>query len=289
MRVTAFCPGHITGFFEPCEHKYDLHTGSRGAGICVNLGATTTVTSVPGHGDITVHINGIKCDAPVTRRVVNSMVQDKCVDIIVDSAMDLPIGEGFGMSAAGALSTAFALTEVLEVEPIDAWKAAHRAELANMTGLGDVPALTRGGVTFRKREGLPPFGQITRLADRMDIIAAVVGPSMGTSEVLRDPARRKTIARIGKECCDHLLEKPTLDNFFKLSKEFMSRTDLATPGVNAAINAIDGLGQASMIMLGNSVFARGDIFRIGSILSKFGPVFRLSTDMNGPRVLVVED
>ena len=49
MKITAFCPGHITGFFVPKKHHDDpLKSGSLGAGICVDKGAITTVTITEG-------------------------------------------------------------------------------------------------------------------------------------------------------------------------------------------------------------------------------------------------
>ena len=41
-QATAFCPGHITGFFH-LRHENLLETGSRGAGLCVRLGAQSRV------------------------------------------------------------------------------------------------------------------------------------------------------------------------------------------------------------------------------------------------------
>ena len=37
------------------------------------------------------------------------------MDLVIDTTLDLPASAGFGMSAAGALSSAFALAEVLEL------------------------------------------------------------------------------------------------------------------------------------------------------------------------------
>ena len=44
MKATAFSPGHVTGFFEVREGDDPLASGSRGAGMCISLGATSKVT-----------------------------------------------------------------------------------------------------------------------------------------------------------------------------------------------------------------------------------------------------
>ncbi|HUU07091.1 MAG TPA: sugar kinase, partial [Thermoplasmata archaeon] len=43
MRARAFCPGHITGFFEICRADNLLASGSRGGGLCTSLGALSDV------------------------------------------------------------------------------------------------------------------------------------------------------------------------------------------------------------------------------------------------------
>lgn len=289
MKVTAFCPGHITGFFLPCEHEDPMLTGSRGAGLCVNRGVTTTVTSRPGSGRIEMFVNGKSGEAEVSRTAAAMMLGSESIDITVESFLDLPGSAGFGMSAAGALSTTFALAEILELPEEDAFAAAHLAELRHRTGLGDVAALSRGGMTFRRREGLPPHGQIDRLEYHGGIVAAVVGGNMRTADVLGDPERRRMIEEAGRRCCRELSMDPTARTFFRLSREFTDLSGIAGERVLEALRAVEGHGTASMIMLGNSVFACGDLDAIQERWAFFGPTFRLGLDSIGPRVLVRQD
>jgi pantoate kinase len=285
MKVTAFCPGHITGFFIPCVHRDPLRSGSRGAGLCVDRGVTTTVNAYPGSGRIEVTVNGVAWNAPVTLTAARTMLGKERLDIVIESSLGLPSSAGFGMSAAGALSTSLALAEVLGRSTEEAFAAAHRAELSNRTGLGDVAALSNGGMTFRRREGLPPYGRIDRIADSMNIVAAVVGPKLGTAEVLSDRARKAGIMQVGRECYEALARNPTSRTFFCASREFAERTGLASGRVAEALQAVHGLGDTSMIMLGNSVFARGDLDAIEQRWRVFGPTYRLSLDKEGPRII----
>jgi pantoate kinase len=288
MRVTAFCPGHLTGFFFPCEHEDPLRSGSRGAGLCVDQGATSMVSVKEGSGEISINVNGRGANAPVTRTAVTILLGDRTTDVRIDTRLDLPVSAGFGMSAAGALSASFALAEALELSVEDAFAAAHRAELSNRTGLGDVPALTAGGLTFRKKEGLPPYGQVDRLATRLDIVATVVGESMRTANVLADAGLRERIGTIGRECYRSLCLEPTVSNFFSVSRDFTERTGLASPRVLEALKEVDAHGKGSMIMLGNSVFATGELDELQGILQNYGQTYRLRLDALGPRVLDIE-
>ena len=110
----AYCPGHITGFFEICDQPEDiLRKGSRGAGVSIEKGIITTVSLKPAKQTlIKVSINGIESEAPVTRKVVEQvlkLVNEKFV-VMVDHEVEIPIGAGIGASGAGAFSTALALS-----------------------------------------------------------------------------------------------------------------------------------------------------------------------------------
>ena len=58
--------------------------------------------------------------------------------ITINHEIEFPVSAGFGASGAGALSTAFALNELLgEIyEPLKCGQIAHEAEVMNKTGLG---------------------------------------------------------------------------------------------------------------------------------------------------------
>ena len=43
-RGRAFCPGHVTAFFEICDHEEPVKRGSRGAGFCISKGVQTETT-----------------------------------------------------------------------------------------------------------------------------------------------------------------------------------------------------------------------------------------------------
>ncbi len=107
----AFCPGHVTGFFQVCEDADPLKMGSRGAGFCISKGVTTEVRVRPAsESSVEVRINGGKAAAVVTETAVNAFLDDPA-EVHVDSTVELPISQGFGMSGAGALSTLFAIND----------------------------------------------------------------------------------------------------------------------------------------------------------------------------------
>ncbi len=285
MKAVAFCPGHITGFFQICEHQDALRSGSRGAGICLSLGATSEVTVREGKGRIEISINGEGSEGKVTRDAFLLLLQRRELNIEVNTTLDLPVSQGFGMSAAGSLSASLALAHLLELPAEKALQATHVAEVTNHTGLGDVAAISRGGVAFRKREGIPPYGEVDRVANELELVAAAVGPSLKTSNILRDEEKKRKINQAGKECYHRLSLCPSLGNFVSLSRDFSKAIGIVPPRVECLVQRVEKYGPASVAMLGNSIFAVGKLEEQAEILSECGKVFRMSTDTRGPRLV----
>lgn len=287
MRAEAFSPGHITGFFEVCRDRDVLATGSRGAGLCLSLGATSTVVMAEAaRQSIEVTIDGTKADAPVTKATVREILGKERYAVKVATNLDLPQSQGFGMSAAGALSTALAVSELLGQDRQRAFEAAHIAEVRSSTGLGDISALHRGGVTLRMRPGLPPVGKVKRIDGAPTVVLAQVGRRLLTKSVLSNSSKVAAVNKSGARKVKLLDKEPTFNRFMELSAEFAFETGLVTRAVTNAIDAASKLGMASMSMLGNSVFAVGDTEGLARVLSEFGDVWVCRVDTDGPRVLV---
>jgi len=286
MRKAAFCPGHITGFFEICLSDDLLSTGSRGAGLCLTLGATSVVDAADSaKQSIHVSINGRKSDAGVTKHALRYLAEQERLRISVSTTLDLPVSQGFGMSAAGSLSASLALAEVLGKSRQKAFEAAHIAEVERGGGLGDVSALHRGGVTVRKKAGLPPIGKVLRIDGEPEVVLCVVGRRMLTKSVLTNPAKAEAINATGSRKVDELLKKPSIYRLMELSAQFTQESGLASRRILDAMSAASKLGMASMAMLGNSVFAVGDTAGLSRVLSDFGDTYVCRVDTRGPRLL----
>lgn len=286
MIAKAFCPGHITGFFQICEAGDLLSTGSRGAGLCLSLGATSKVwVSHSQRQAIEVLIDGKRSKAEVTRTALRHLLGRDKLKIEVSTNLDLPQSQGFGMSAAGALSASLALAEVLGRKRQEAFEAAHIAEIVCKCGLGDVSAIHKGGVTIRKKPGLPPIGEVLRIDDTPEVVLAVVGRRLLTKSVLSDPAKRKAINEYGSRRVNELVENPTVEKLMELSASFAVESGLAPKRIMEAMDAASKLGMASMSMLGSSVFAIGDKKGLATVLSTYGEVWACRVDVKGPRMI----
>jgi pantoate kinase len=287
MIAKAFAPGHISGFFEPVLHPEDLmHTGSRGAGFSISLGALSEVIVEESQSnDIQIFINGKRSYAQVTNLALKNIIGNNSLNVIVKTQLDLPTGQGFGMSAAGALSSCLALCKCFDFPSEHALKAAHAAEVQLRTGLGDVVSSYFGGLEIRKSAGLPPWGFIEHIPGKFELVLCVTGKKIDTKKILNNPNFVKKISEYGRICTQKLLEKPSIENFFYQSQLFTKKICFADKKTYQAVNTVKNLGTASICMLGNSIFATGNTEKLCRVLSVFGKVYVCCIDEYGARII----
>jgi pantoate kinase len=289
LKASAFVPGHVTGFFAIHDSAKKMrHQGSRGAGICLSLGAHTVV-GITGSSNpiIEVFINNREADAPVTKEAVRRLIKSDPLKVIVNTTLELPSGQGFGMSGAGALGACLALARVLDrgVLEKEVVCAAHEAEVKFKTGLGDVLPQSVGGIVIRKMEGCPPFGVVDRLEeDEKEVVLCVIGEELSTKDIITDPEYKRKITDYGDKYLRELQGNPSLEALMNLSYEFSKKTGLLSDELERAISAASGFGQASMSMLGNSVFALGDTDKLSAALEDYGEVTTCKIDNKGMRI-----
>ena len=290
MEGKAFCPGHITGFFAIFdEGEQTTEIGSRGAGICLDRGVEKRVEITRNEEQqIRVFINNEERPAIVTAEVIEQLIGDKKYRVVVESRSTLPEAQGFGISGAAALATAFAVDDALGLKKSknELVRIAHEVEILNRTGLGDVAAQSIGGVVIRKREGVPPQGRTVGIEHDIDeVILCIVGDEMQTSEILADEVLRERINRHGTAYLDRLLERPSVENLMDCSYDFAVATDIMSYEVAHAVKAAREFGRASMCMLGNSVFAIGTGNELVKTLRQHGNIIVCGVDEKGVRTL----
>ena len=287
MIATSFAPGHISAFFDPYFYKQDIERcGSRGSGLNISLGATTQVRIENSTSQyIDIIINKRRINSPVTKLAIKHIIGENPFLVIVNTKLDLPVGQGFGMSAAGALSTTISMTKILNLSRDIAVKAAHFAEVESKTGLGDVIASSFGGIEIRREAGLPPWGIIEHIPGKYEIVLCIIGKKIETKKILLNEKKICEISYYGKYCVKKLIEKPTIENLFYLSQLFSKKTSLANSKIQQAIETANKFGMSSMCMLGNSIFAIGNTNELCKALSNFGKVYITAIDEYGARII----
>lgn len=247
---TAFVPGHITGFFSTHPDDDPTKAGSRGAGLTLSDGVTTTVIQAP---DTSISLNGQAIDVEPVESVLDALR----ATARVEAESDLPVGAGFGVSGALALGTALAANGVFDrrLSTNELVTIAHGAEVQAETGLGDVVAQARGGVPIRLEPGGPPHGVLDSVPQRARVEYISFG-ERSTEDVLS--GETGALDEAGRIALSRIVEEPTLASFMYASRHFAREADLLTPPVEDAIRSVSNAdGQAAMAMLGNTVFALG--------------------------------
>lgn len=287
MEVSIFIPSHITGFFQIITHNNPLKKGSRGAGVVMDKGVITTIktSKIDSKLDIIVNGKSESFNNSITLKTVELLQKKFSIQsgFKIEHEIQVPIGCGFGTSAACALGTVIGLSHVFNLPMTfnEASGIAHQAEVELGTGLGDLIAETSGGIVIRLKEGPPGFGKIDKIiSEPLYVISKTLG-DIDTSSIIQNPSHQKRINHTGEGMLKKLLSNPNPQNFMLLSKEFAEKTSLMNDSVKELVEILneETMG-ASMAMLGNTAFALSktpDTSLENSIVSKI--------DFNGVRLL----
>lgn len=279
--ITAFCPGHISGYFRRVSGVTAAATGSIGAGMVIDSGVTSRVTR---SAKTRIVINRVDAEGRIHEQVIGSPLLSSVMDRLgvtasVETECHLPVGAGFGLSAAALLSTLTALNRLfsLRLSEHDIALCAHEAEVQFRTGLGDVAACQGGGWVVRDGPGID-----ARIHRRYELDGPVYAVSFGpihTPSVLGSPEQMERVAMAFPR------RTPRYGgDLFSISQQFAFKSGLATPEVSQVLHLCNARHvPASMTMLGNGVFAYGPDAR--SILGQFGEVFECHIAHAGARII----
>lgn len=267
MKCSFHVPSHITGFFQIINHQHPLRKGSRGAGVVLDKGVNTTVKIKEGQGKVKIETYGKfkSKNFEVSRNTIRILKEQYDLDnvnIHISHDFQVPLGAGFGASAACSLGTVLGLVHCLDL-PLtknQAGAIAHQSEVELNTGLGDVISELSGGIVLRTREGAPGWGALDQLicppsAQEIYVICKSLG-SLDTAKIISDPSYQERINRVGEDLLHKLIKHPNPSNFLKLSRRFAEDLSLMNKKLRELIEIMDEetIG-SSMAMLGNTAFA----------------------------------
>ncbi|MEM3851574.1 MAG: hypothetical protein QXP70_01070 [Methanomassiliicoccales archaeon] len=284
--AVAVSPGHATLIFGKYDGGSIEESGSFGAGMSLYPGAESEVFHDVNGGEKTEIIvennDGRIIENKDTSLSAISILRKKLSisgSITVRTRLHLPLSQGFGMSAAGTMSACCALSFICGGSELDAVKAAHAAEIQCGTGLGDVAGIMCGGLTARRKGGLPPACLPFVFPFEGEVLLAVVGPEIKTDSVIRGKMEKIT-ASAAEAMKD--IEGMEISGVFNRARRFANDSGLITPEVREAL-AMLGEESASMVMIGNAVIMLGNNQTIE--LPHAWRIFRARTDREGPRIL----
>ena len=284
-RARAFSPAGITSFFEICDRTPDgklisdpEKIGARGGGFSPDRGVSTEVFVAEAEEEqVQVFINGEPCpEAETTKSVVEMLAAQVSENyaVTVNHCVEVPIGAGFGSSAAGALGAALALSKALGLNLTynQLARVAHVAEVKSRTGLGTVGPLLFGGCGLTIEPGAPGIAVLDRVPVSPDhrIIAGTFRP-YPTKEMLSSQEKRELINEWGRKTLRKILVNPSLENFMKSCKEFAVETGFVTDRVRKLIEFAEKAGAigATQNMVGEAVHALVTVDEMESVYEAF--------------------
>jgi len=287
-RARAFSPAGISSFFEICDRTPDgapitdpEKIGARGGGFVISKGVLTEVSLAKAkEKQIRVFINGrLWPEAETTRTVVETLLRrfSETYHVTVRHHVEVPIGAGFGSSAAGALGTALALSKALNLNLTynQLGRIAHVAEVRCQTGLGTVGPLMLGGCIVTAEPGAPGYASIDRIpvSPNHRIIAGTYRP-FPTKEMLSSQEKRGIINEWGRRTLEKILTDPSLENFMQTCKEFAIGTGIVTSRVQKLIELAEKAGAvgAAQNMVGEAVHALVTVDKVEGVVQAFKKV-----------------
>ena len=217
MPWCASSPHHVTSIFVPFTATSLLGSGSVGVGLAVE---PRFRACFPGP------------DEPPTSTAVRALRLVQAVDERGAFLAPLPPGKGYAVSAASAVAAALASTRSggVKTSVLEALQAAHKAEVLERTGLGDVLALSCGvGLVMRSVPGGPGLGRAdcVPLPRSVSILSLEAGGSLWTGRLLGMEYlrryRREAVRAIGR-----VLEERSLEAFAEESMRYTVTARLDT-------------------------------------------------------------
>lgn len=253
-------------------------TGSIGAGLVLSQGVTATVERSK-ETEVLVVADGVET---IGSPPIEEALDRIGVRALVRTESLLPIGSGFGLSAASLLATITAADELfsLSMGMPEIARLSHEIEVSHGNGLGDVAAELGGGLVCRTAPGIG--GVAHRFPVHDEQIAIISLSPISTQQVLSSPESMKRVAFAYPGRCP-----ADIGDFLGLSRQFAEASGLITDPVRAILSACDDAKvSASMTMLGEGVFAFGE--ESEAVLSQFGKVYVTSVADEGPIILEVK-
>ena len=281
----GYCGGHVTLIFTIEDSDLDpVNQGSRGVGICLEDGVEIICRGREGKGNLDVFFTDHIGDSGLYMESL-SLLSEGVPEVMeydweANVKLGLPTGQGFGMSAAGSVAFCNSIQRAIGIPYEEGHRRslliAHLVDRKRSSGLGDVTALSAGGVEIRKIPGSPFSGDHLEngpgksegWTSEAEIILVWNGEGgRHTSSYIDNPEWRGLISSAGTKNLENLSEKRWNESRWSdvlvSSRKFSVESGLAEENSRSEVlrkceeAMIDGgmghSGVALLCMLGTSV------------------------------------
>lgn len=278
----ARCPAGISSFFEICNTDSNgnpltdpARIGARGGGFGITKGVTARVMIRRAAATrITIRINSKPTPKALTTLWAIDELLKKAkstLRVLVDVKVSVPIGAGFGTSAAGTLASCLALAEAAEIPTSmnELGRLTHVAEVMNHTGLGTASGLLTGGLVLVTEPGAPGIGFVDRLMfpEGLSIICAYLRP-ISTRDTLAQSNLASKVNPLARQAMEAIHQRPDLSTFLHAARKFGEESGFQTKEVARLVETMISAGAigAAQNMIGEAVHGVAEESKMPRIL-----------------------
>jgi pantoate kinase len=303
----AICPAGISSFFEICNANSTgkaltdhAQIGARGGGFAIARGIRARVVArKASKAQITIRINSRPSpEAKTTLWALENLLKNtgSNLDVRVGLEVKVPIGAGYGTSAAGTLASCVALADAaqLQLSLNELGRLTHIAEIVNGTGLGTASALLFGGFVLVTEPGAPGIGLVDRLLfpEGHSILCAYLGP-VSTRDALAQSALARKVNPPAQRAMQAIRKRPDLPTFLHEARIFSEQAGFQTSEITRLMETmmLAGAVGAAQNMIGKAVHGvvkDSKILHVLRAVRKVSPsatVFVSKLDNQGVRLL----
>ena len=233
----------------------------------LSRGVTTVATLKEGLGGDRVEVvvdGNPRYRARTTRKAVELLLSDHGRPrgrLTLEQSMCVPVGYGFGASAAAAISAVYATAAAMGLRLAKSELAyyAHVAEIVEQTGLGTVSVTYdgtgAGAITKAGAPGLSRFLNV-QCPEATRIVTASLAP-FKKSDAISRPGTVKRIDELGGRALRNFEASPDLETLASEGEQFSELLGLMTPEVRDLVKLAkaSGAAHASQNMIGHAVHA----------------------------------
>lgn len=249
--IKAICPASLSFIFKAVNNIDPLKTGSVGIGTTLDKNVTVIVSK---NNSGQIFFNGVPISFPTVATVIKSLTDQ---NLKIDISSLLPLGYGFGISAASALASAFAANRLLTLgkSKEELIRIVHRAEIVNHTGLGSTVTAATGGFLLKTKAGIPTKTKLLPFTGQK--LYAVIIDKLTTPTILTSEIRLRAVNNAAKGVLETIYKNSSLKlkDVIDLAYIFAVKAGLLTDKrVISVINDVRKTGKhATMAMLGQVV------------------------------------
>jgi len=227
-------------------------------------------------GGIATVVNGDPAyEARTTKRAVALLTERLGIEfdrLELRQQVDVPIGCGFGASAASALSAVYAVASAVGARATKAEiaRSAYDAEVIEQTGLGTVSVTYDGaGAGAITKAGEPGVAQFlnVKVPGGIRLVTASLAP-FTKRDALSSAETTQRIVKLGDEALRRFVSDPTLNELAALGEWFTGEFGFESIEVRRLGKAARGAGAlyASQNMMGHAIHAVVDEERVGPVV-----------------------